>query len=712
MSDKLNIAFLWHMHQPYYRDPVTGKYILPWVRLHAMKGYTDMLEAVQRFGEPKVTFNLVPCLIEQINDLATGRETDSYFDLSMKPAADISRSEQDLITTHFFSTNPETMIMPYPRYRELYLRRKRRGSRSYLDTKVKPFSNQEFCDLQVWFNLTWFGWAAEESHPVIGELKRKGRDYSEDDKKQVLQIQLEVLKDVLPAYKNAWNEGVIDISTTPFYHPILPLLVDNRVAKISQPQDLLPAETFSHPEDAQQQLKAGREYVHEILGSEPRGLWPSEGSVSSAACEMAGEAGFDWLATDERILLATLSGKNREEILYHGYNSSDTGPAIFFRDQYLSDAIGFRYASNPSDVAVDDFMGHLENIAKSQKNPGKKVVAIILDGENAWEYFKDGGRDFLNLLYSRLAEHPRLRTCTFSEFLQENPPKRVLPDVFPASWIDGSFRIWIGDKVKNQAWDILTQTAADLQNASDKVETETALKEAKNYLYRAEGSDWFWWYGEPNQSIFKPEFDQLFRLNLMQVYRELGLDVPESLLTPIGSYVTESEPGILFTIYPTIDGRETSYYEWIGAREIRSADYAGAMNLTSGLIEKLHYGISTTCLFLRVNVSDRFYEEDNLHLIVHFKTDNPGMIDISGFGEMNLNVEQSGKKSTKGDLKAAFGQILEVKIPIDVAQTDHDQIKFAVALLQNKLEVERWPRDGWYSCPWPASDYLTENWLL
>lgn len=712
MPGKLNIAFLWHMHQPYYRDPKTGKYALPWVRLHALKGYTDMLEAVRCFGEPKVTFNLVPCLVKQICDLASGEERDVYFDLSEKPASDLDPADRQVLLQHFFSANPENMIIPYSRYRELYLRRSRRASRSYLDTKVQSFSNQDYLDLQVWFNLTWFGWAAEERHPVIGELKRKGRDFSEDDKIRLLYLQIDILKDVIPAYKSAWEEDLIDVSTTPYYHPILPLLIDNSVAGISQPQDPMPKCEFSQPDDAHEQLRSGREYMGHVFGRKSIGLWPSEGSVSPEVCQMAGDVGFEWLATDERILQATLPGESREVILYRGYKTSDAGPAIIFRDQYLSDAIGFRYSNNPPVTAVDDFIGHLENIAEAQSKPETKVVPIILDGENAWEYFKDGGYGFCKELYTRVAKHPRLRMVTFSQYLLENPPQKVLPPIFAASWIDGSFRIWIGDAVKNRAWDRLAETDAILQDYSDKSGSGDTLKKAKEYLHIAEGSDWFWWYGEPNQSEYKSEFDYLFRSNLMQVYRILGLEIPDTLQNPIGPAFQAEDSKVFFTINPTIDGRETSFYEWIGAREILAIDYSGSMNLTNRFIDRLYYGISKTCLFLRLDPTEKIHNEKDLRVIIQFNGEDNSLIEITGLDSHTPEIIQRNGRSTIEESELSFDRILEMRIPFKEQISERDELEFSVMLLQKKLEIERWPREGWYACPWPTSDYLIKNWVL
>jgi len=712
MAEKLNIAFLWHMHQPYYRDPTSGKYILPWVRLHGLKGYTDMLEAVRRFGSVQVTFNFVPCLVKQLCDLTSGEESDLYSDLSQKPAEDLSPVEKKIILQHFFSAHWENMVLRYPRYRDLLYQRGRRILDSEADHIIKSFTSRDFRDLQVWFNLTWFGWAAQERYPQISELKRKDRDFTEEEKIQLLDLQKEVLSQIIPAYASLWKESQIEISTSPYYHPILPLIVDSRIARISQPQDPMPGRVFQHPEDAREQLQQGRNFIAEQFGQKPVGLWPSEGSVSPAVCELAGESGFEWLATDENLLLVTLSNAKREEVIYQTYSAYEGGPTLVFRDRSLSDAIGFRYARNAPERAVDDFLGHLENIASSVPSPETSMVAVILDGENAWEYFSDGGRDFFKELYDRLSQHPHLRTRTIGDFVRQNPAKSVLPPIFPASWIRGSFRIWIGDPVKNAAWDNLAETASVLEEISKNGNNGEAAERARRWLHIAEGSDWFWWYGEPNKSDFDDEFDQLFRSNLMQVYNEFGLEIPGSLLRPLrGDEAGEEVP--LFPMKPKLDGRETNFYEWVGARVIKASDFSGSMNFESGLLEKLYFGLSETDLFFRLDPTEQFRSITDLKIIIQFTGTDQPLLEIQKFrsGTKPEALWRCGDSVTRLS-DVAFDHILELALPFDVLPGAHDEVLFNIILKKGDLEIERWPREGSYVCPWPTEEYLTANWVV
>jgi alpha-amylase/alpha-mannosidase (GH57 family) len=713
MAGKLNVAFLWHMHQPYYRDPKTGKYFLPWVRLHGLKGYTDMFAAVNKFPEIQVTFNFVPALLEQIDDLASGRDIDLYFDLSLKPAKDLETAEKKLILKHFFSANWANMVVKYPRYRDLLNKRGIKFNENNVEEAIKRYTPQDFCDLQMWFNLTWFGWSAEETYPQITEFKRQDRGYTEEEKQELLSLQLRVLGEIIPKYRNSWTEKRIEISTTPFYHPILPLLIDSKCAKISQPYDILPGISFHRPEDAKEQLLRGKAYAAQHFGQEPVGLWPSEGSVSPEVCELAGEVGFRWLATDENVLLATLNGQIREDVLYKAYRSSENGPALIFRDHFISDAIGFRYARNSPKNSVDDLFGHLNNIALSQSNPSESVVAIILDGENAWEYFPDGGLRFFEELYSRLNNHPHLQTCTVGSYLENHPPSTVLPPVFPASWINGSFRIWIGDSVKNMAWDKLARTAAFLEeHINDKVGIEI-IQKAYDNLFIAEGSDWFWWYGEPNHSIFEEEFDYLFRANLIQIYRDFGLEPPPDLLQPIRVGERELSNLAFFPVNPIIDGKETSFYEWAGAIHITADEFSGSMNFVSNIISRLFYGFSENSLCIRLDPSDRFLSTKDFKVLIHINSNKKHLYEIENFDQQRMvEVVVIREEAPISNAKAAFVNILEVEIPFEELPQTESSYSFAISINQEALEIERWPREGFYQCPKPTPEYLSYNWII
>ncbi|MBU0520462.1 hypothetical protein KJ564_16150 [bacterium] len=713
MPGKLNVSFLWHMHQPYYRDPNTGRYAMPWVRLHATKGYLDMIEAVLRFGGKGVTFNIVPSLLLQLNDLAEGQDEDDYLRLSLKTPDQLEPVEKGTILRHFFSANHDNLVLPYRRYKKLLQKRGFDLSHQGIDAAVKRFNETDFRDLQVWFNLTWFGWAAGEKYDLLRALKKKGQDFTEDEKVSLLDLQREVLGNIISTYKGAWDQGLIDISTSPFYHPILPLLIDNRSAKISQPRDPMPEELFQRPEDAEIQLKRARKYIKSQFGRYPTGLWPSEGSVSPAACELAAEADFKWLGTDERILMATLPGLKREEIIYSGYKTRDDGPTIYFRDQGLSDAIGFRYAKNPSKRSVADFIGHLEMIAASFKSPEEHIVSVILDGENAWEYFPDGGKAFFEELYGRLQNHKNVQLTSFSDFSTKQQEHKVLPPIFPASWINGSFRIWIGEPIKNIAWDHLAKAAKLIGEHEKQKPKPKGLKKIKELLYIAEGSDWFWWYGTPNSSDFDAEFDYLFRANLLQIYSSLGVEPPDELKQPLVGETLPVEFKDFFPIHPIIDGKETHYYEWLGAVKITSGDYSGAMNIGKTFITKLFYGLSENHLFIRVDAPAEFWSTTGQEIIIQVERERQSAVSIRNLQNTDdLLINWQGELPPKEMPEAALDRCLEIQIPFANFSCPDQRIKFAICVKRNNLEIERWPREGGFACPCPSDELFGSNWLV
>ncbi|UCD58821.1 MAG: glycoside hydrolase, partial [Candidatus Hydrogenedentota bacterium] len=416
--NKLFVAFLWHMHQPMYKDPISGTYTLPWVRLHSTKGYNDMLSILEGFPKIRQTFNVVPSLMMQIQEYASGEATDIFYEVSKKPAAELTVDERVFILQNFFAANWDTMVLIYPRYRELLEKRGRRIAHEELEERQAAFSDEDMRDLQVWFNLTWFGYAARDKDRELQQLFLKRGSFSEVEKQLVLEKQLGLLRSLLPRYKAAQDSGQIEVSASPFYHPILPLLCDFESAREALPEVKLPRERFRHPEDARQQVVSGMSYHERVFGRKPRGMWPSEGSVSVEAARIMADAGIRWIATDEEILLNTIRGKRRAELIYAPYRLQLDGVNLdmVFRDKSLSDLIGFSYSKNKPQSSAEDLVGHLRNIHSAlEPTSGEHLVSIILDGENPWEYYTDGGRLFLSTLYSLLSQSDKIETTTIGD---------------------------------------------------------------------------------------------------------------------------------------------------------------------------------------------------------------------------------------------------------------------------------------------------------
>jgi alpha-amylase/alpha-mannosidase (GH57 family) len=569
------VALLWHMHQPFYQDLLTGEHILPWVRLHALKDYYGMVALTREFPRIRMTFNLVPSLLVQLEAFAGDRARDRYLELSLKPAADLTPSDIDFVARNFFHAQQRRMIDVYPRYAEISARRN------------QTLDVEELRDLQVWHKLAWIDPFYLDADPRIGRLLRKGRGFSEDDKALLREIELEILNRVIPEYHEAAARGQIEISASPFYHPILPLLCDTDVCAQANPAAVRPSRRFSYPQDAAEQLNRAAGCHERLFGRRPQGVWPSEGSVSDAIVPLVAGAGFRWMASDELILARTLGVTfsrdshghiEQPERLYVPYvvHVKNAMVACAFRDHVLSDLIGFSYAGWPAAAAADDFVGRLAEGGRrfrARSGGENAFISIILDGENAWEHYEGGGRPFLRALYQRLSEHPELQTVTMGEACGTS--RRELSRIHPGSWIDGNFDIWIGHADDRKAWSQLADARAAMDTAGDAPDLQAACEE----VLVAEGSDWTWWYGEDHSSDHDLEFDDLFRRHLRNAYRFLGRPVPDELfLSNISRGVPaplQTEPAALLT--PVLDGQETSYFEWLGAGALEIRDAYGTM---------------------------------------------------------------------------------------------------------------------------------------
>jgi len=517
----IHLSFIFHMHQPYYKNLLTEESLAPWVRLHGVKDYLDMVEILTKYPKIQQTFNLVPSLIEQLEDYVEARVKDTYLGLSFKPAQNLTEEDKEFLRSRFFSINKERVISLFPRYYELYLK----------NASGQQFNEQDFRDLQVWFNLSWIDPSYRQDIPELKAIVRKARFFSEEDKLLVLQKQLEIIRRILPGYKRFLEEQKIELTVSPFYHPILPLLYNTKIAREANLKTPLPQEGFSYPEDALAQINLANEFFRSRFGRLPEGMWPSEQAVSEHIVPFLIQAGIRWIVVDEGILFKSLKLKRRDtRILYqpHLISCKDGELILVARDRNLSDLLGFVYHSWDPRDAVNDFLGHLKRINQAFKDKDVFVV-IAMDGENAWEYYIDDGHPFLNLLYESLSELDFVKVTGVSEFLKTHRPKRQIKRLAAGSWIFSEFGKWIGDFYKNKAWDYLSRARNELKKIQRNpagINIALAIKQ----MFICEGSDWFWWYGE-NQM----DFDALFRMHLSNFYQIIGQDVPAYLKRPLYS---------------------------------------------------------------------------------------------------------------------------------------------------------------------------------
>lgn len=489
------------------------------MRLHGLKDYLDMVQILEKYPQVRQTFNLVPSLVEQIDDYIRRSVKDKFLELSYKPAKELTHSEKKFILENFFSINKEKVISLSPRYYELY----------FMKEAKKEFRDQDYLDLQVWFNLAWTDPLFRKDSPQLREIVAKARFFSEEEKRAVLDTQNKILEEIIPAYKNFMSSGQIEVSISPYYHPILPLLYNTKTAKEANPKTILPKINFSYPEDARVQVKEAVKLYQDKFGGAPAGMWPSEESVSEHILPFIMEGGIKWIVTDEAILFKSLKSKKRDtRILYqpHLIRRKEGDLNVIFRDRNLADLISFVYYSWKTESAVDDFMKHLENTYAAFKDEDI-LVTMAMDGENAWEYYPGDGADFLNLLYQKISAAKFIKTTTISEYLKAHPARREIKRLAAGSWIYGDFGKWIGNPYKVKAWEWLAEARKELESSQLAVQgsqQELAWKQ----MYILEGSDWFWWYGENHL-----DFDRLFRMHLSNFYTIIGKNIPAYLRNPL-----------------------------------------------------------------------------------------------------------------------------------------------------------------------------------
>jgi alpha-amylase/alpha-mannosidase (GH57 family) len=736
-NNPLYIAFFWHMHQPYYKDPFTGVYMLPWVRLHGAKDYLDMVKILEEFPDIHQTFNLVPSLLEQINDYTENSIKDRYLELTLLNPPDLKEGDRQFIIENFFLANWDNMIKPFPRYYELLIKRGVRFTKSDIARVSKYFTDSDIRDLQVLFNLSWIDPMFRKSDLFLKDLVEKKKNFTEEDKRLLMKKQFEILKEIIPEYKKIAQTGQVEFSVTPFYHPILPLLWDTDIAKIATPDIKLPKKRFSHPEDAVKQIKMAIEYFENIFGYKPAGMWPSEGSVSEDVVKAIGAEGIKWIATDEEVLSRTLGRPLRDPNgdlidapnLYKPHWFSNV--SIFFRDHKLSDLIGFVYSGWKAPKAVNDFVDRLVQIRNALPKDRAYVVPVILDGENAWEYYQNDGQDFLRGLYGVLSNDSRFKTVTMSEFLNEYGYRDPLLGLHAGSWINANFRIWIGHEEDNLAWDYLTQTRDDLE-AFEKANPDRDTSEAWKAIYAAEGSDWNWWYGDEHSTETQEDFDELFRGYLRKVYRVIGKDIPNHLFMPIliedRKVIPETQ--IRGFIYPKIDGQVTSYFEWFQAAYVDVKKSGWSMHRAESLVSTIHYGFNKDNLYIRIDPVTPFIDLEE-QIFIHINIFHPRVCRIV-FDSQEIPPDAAiYEKSVeewvmvKSIHNVAAKDIFEIEIPFsDINAKENDEIHFSVDILRNgKLagvskehgvfageSMERCPYRGHITLTVPSPDYEKLMW--
>ncbi|MEI7839707.1 MAG: glycoside hydrolase family 57 protein [Methylococcaceae bacterium] len=534
-SKKLKLVLCWHMHQPEYRDLQSGEFKLPWTYLHVIKDYVDMVAHLEAAPEAKVVVNFAPILLEQIEEYA--HQVDRYLhhrtpitdSLLAALVDDFALTNTPLKTvTDCLKANEDRQINRYPYFKHLV-----ETANLLIEKEIVHYVNAQFiADLLMWYHLAWLGETIKLTDTRAHRLLNKGKNYTLADRLEMLDIIADQLSKVLERYKRLAKKGQIELSVTPYAHPIMPLLLDLKTTHEAMPHAPLP-ELEQYPNGEERvlwHLKKGVETFKRFFGFAPKGCWPSEGSVSEETIKILDDFGFDWVASGGAVLGNSLicTENTRPTSTYHPFQLKKSDIRCFFRDDGLSDLIGFQYSTWHADDAVSDLIKHLEHIA--DRAIPDAVVSIIMDGENAWEHFPENGIYFLSALYRRLSNHPRIEMTTFSECVTQNVPTKQLKKLVAGSWVYGTFSTWIGDTDKNRGWDMLGAAKVMFDHTMATKEMDAELREkAELQLAVCEGSDWFWWFGDYNPNDAVSSFEKQFRLNLTNLYYLLGEKPPAYL---------------------------------------------------------------------------------------------------------------------------------------------------------------------------------------
>lgn len=732
-----HLQFLWHFHQPCYRLPQAADFELPWVRLHSVKAYYDMGRMLEAHPGVRAVVNFSGALLEQLRDYVALGRRDKWWHLSLVPPEELTDEARGRLLADFFSISWETHVQAMPRYAELLARRAAPHDPQSPHAPLRTFSNADWVDLQLLFNLAWCGFSVREEFALVQALLARGRDFRPSDVAALLDVHIEVMGRLLPMYARLQARGQVEISVTPMYHPILPLLVDSDAAARATPDRPRPARYSAR--DAHWHVREALDLATDLFGARPRGVWPAEGSVSPEAVELLAHEGVEWIATDEDVLRLSRGGRwSRGEDLCRPWRyRTFEKPWIYFRDHGLSDQIGFVYSKNSAQAAVQDFLERVRQSASHSPQPAP-VVSVILDGENPWEHYTDDGRAFLEALYRALEAAPDIQTTTPSAWAREGWDAGPLEYLHSGSWIMANYQIWIGHPETNLAWDLLGQARQLLCQAAPWRETEgyegpggagepgpasaqPGLAEAWRALRVAEGSDWFWWFGDDFTSPHDDQFDRLFRAQLRFVHEALGLAPPASLERPIMGRRTREiawqAPRQL--VRPRINGLGSSYLEWAGAGVYRNTGAHGSMFESSRFLDHLLLGFDLEHLYLRaalgpdLEASPREGASAETRLRVHLTTPR---------GEQHIEVVLAqGPRALLRDALGKEHALREVAwrdfLELGVAWRQLDMhpgeaVELALTVHRGALELERHPEHGALALEVPRAGFDARHWQV
>ncbi len=604
-TKKLSIAFYWHMHQPVYQLTPKGDYIMPWVRLHGVKDYLDMMIWAQKFDNLKLNFNYVPVLLDALIDYGNGAH-DIHSRMTITPVEDLSNEDKIFILNNFFESNYQTMILSNDEYHRLYKIVQEKGTED-----VNIFSNQEYSDLMALFNLAWIDPTFKNNDSKLKKLVKKGKNYTLEDRVEIIELQRKIIKKIIPTLKNLIKENKIEVTTSPYYHPILPILLDYKTIR----KDHSVADELSElktEEDAKNQTLMALDRIEKLLGKRPKGIWASEQCVSPKTLEMLSDIGVEWSISDEGNLASSIDFefvhdfKGYLEDPYHllktySYKTKKSDIKMIFRESSIYNLVSFEYAHHDPVATANDLYDRIKILqSKILSSPDKDhLLTIAMDGENCWENYIDDGNTFLETLYKLISEDDSLETILISDYIEKTKEHKVLNKISTGASFNRGYKLWFDEPVKDVAWLYLKRAREDFIAFSKREPNHPNLDFAQKELYICEGSDWFWWYGEPNYSGRDNIFDFIFRTHLKNVYKTLELDYPSYLDEPLMSVspaMPSNYPKAL--ISPEVNGKNILNDDtWLNAGCIDIPD--GPVLRESKLFDKICFGNDNDNFYLR-----------------------------------------------------------------------------------------------------------------
>lgn len=658
IAKKLSVAFYWHMHQPVYE--LDGVFYMPWARLHAVKDYLDMVNILEKFPKLKLNFDVVPALIDDILQYTEQGLNDIHSTITLTPIEELDNSEKEYILNNFFNSKYETMVRKYPRYKDLSYKR-------YFEEKTNPqdFTDQEYSDIIALFNLSWIDPSHHNRYEGLSELIAKGENYTLEDRRKIIDIHQQIMRDIIPTYKKYIEEGRIELTTSPYYHPIMPILCDYETTTANLPEtENLPV-NFELKEDAHQQVRLALDKIEATLGKRPKGFWASEYCLTDEVLKLLAEEGINWTISDETILSKSIGFEfvrdfkgNLEDPYYllktYNYNTEDSDINIIFRDSHLPNLINFEYCNVDAKVASNDLYNKIKSVQnKLLVSPDENhLLTIALDGENCWEAYENDGNDFLESIYSKITSDDSIETVLISDYISADRNPKILTKIHPGSWINKNFNFWIGEPVKNLAWQYLCNVRNDILNIleSNPEKKDAVMKE----IYIAEGSDWFWWYGEPNNSGQDNVFDFLFREHLKNTYKILGVNPPKYLDVSI---IESASKQNRYNPYATPSAK------MLYTKSINLID--GPVFHESKLFDNISYGIDNDNIYFELKLNSKLDEFENKKSKIH-----------------QFCIYMRNPKSDKDGSNIRLSNKTDVVFPI-LKEKYHNEL--SITLLDNKL---------------------------